>query len=278
MGIIITGIIVLAITVIFAVQHKKKANHKKMQQRGLAHLGQIKKIITYVQQHRGLMAAWLNGDTSVEEQLKVLKQNITQESALLAATLVYKNERWIAFTDHWQRLIHVKSTPAVSSSFEQHTMMVRNLTYLLEDVAEKSHLTADYLTEFANIGYIWRELILATENIGQSRAIGTGVAAQKFCSSVDKIRLNFLIQTMTEVTEQTLQQLSYFPEEKSLHTELVQKATEKMNELTRVIAIELVNTQKITIDNQQYFQLATDTMVTMNNIFEHQVKQLNTAL
>jgi hypothetical protein len=88
---------------------------------------------------------------------------------------------------------------------------------LLEDTAENAHLTADFLPELANIGYVWRELIIATESIGQSRAIGAAIAVQKSCSSVDKIKLNFLIQTMKNLTADTLKNLSYLPDESNSH-------------------------------------------------------------
>lgn len=278
MEIIITCSVIFFMAFTFFLKQSKVNKSKKLQQLGLVYIGQIKKVITLVQQHRGLTAAWLNGDNKVQTKLVVLKQQISQEMKTLEDSIVSKNERWSGFVDHWQRLLQLNNKPSVANSFEQHTMMIRNLAYLLEDTAEKSHLTADYLPELKNIGYVWRELVLATESIGQSRALGTGIAAQQFCSSVDKIRLNFLMQTMIKITEHTLQRLSYLPDEKYKHTELVRKATEKMNQLIQVISHELVNARKINIDNNSYFDLATETMKQMNDIFEHQVKQLNTSL
>lgn len=278
MEIIITGSVIFMLAAVFFVKQSKVNKSKKMQQLGLVYIAQIKQVITLVQQHRGLTAAWLNGDTKVQTKLVVLKQQISQVMKSLEDSTVGKNERWIGFADHWKRLLQLNNKPSVTNSFEQHTKMIRNLAYLLEDTAEKSHLTAGYLPELQNIGYVWRELVLATESIGQSRALGAGVAAQQFCSSVDKIRLNFLMQTMIKITEHTLQRLSYLPDEKHEHTKLVRQATEKMNQLIQVIGDELVNAKKITINNNYYFDLATETMKQMNDIFEHQVKQLHSAL
>ena len=278
MEIMILSGIIMGIATLFYLQQIKAKDNKKAQQQGLDYISQIKKIITIVQQHRGLTAAWLNGDTKVTTQLVILKQLISKEMKLLKFTPIYQNERWSAFADHWDRLLKLNKSLLIENSFEQHTLMIKNLAYLLEDTAEISHLTTDFLPEFTNIGYVWRELILTTESIGQSRAIGTGVAVQQYCSSVDKIRLNFLIETMTKITLNTLQHLSYLPQEINTHKELVKRATEKMNQLIETMKFELVNASTITIDNNQYFELATNTMSTMNDIFDHQVMQLKTTL
>ena len=85
-------------------------------------------------------------------------------------------------------------------------------------------------------------------------------------------------QTVTKITLNTLQHLSYLPQEINTHKELVKRATEKMNQLIETMKFELVNASTITIDNNQYFELATNTMSTMNDIFDHQVMQLKTTL
>ena len=276
--IMITCIVVFVIASIFAIKQKKRSNKKNIQQQGLVYVGQIKQLISYVQQHRGLMSAWLNGDTSVQTKLAQLKQKILQLNKELSTSPVSQNERLAGFNDHWQRLLQLNNKPSVANSFEQHTMMIRNLAYLLEDTAESSYLTSDHLSAFPHVGFVWRELVLATENIGQSRALGTGVAAQHFCSSVDKIRLNFLSQTMADTVENTLQQLSSLPHEQSTHKVLISSASNQMNQLIKTISDELVNAKKVLVNSSDYFDLATNTMQKMDAIFAHQVKQLHTSL
>jgi hypothetical protein len=268
----------LAVMLILFIGYRKSNNNKKLQKDGLVYIQSIKDIITMVQQHRGLSSALLNGDDSAQHKLFVLRQKIADQNKQLNVSLFTKNERWCAFTDHWQRLTQQNNNSSVANSFEQHTMMIRNLAYLLEDTAELSHLTAEFIPQLTQIGYVWRELVLATESIGQSRALGTGIAAKKLCSNVDKIRLNFLIKTMKNTTENTLQHLSYLPQEQQMHQNLVGKATANIAQLIRVIEEELIQAEKVSVDNKSYFNLATNTIEKMNDIFEHQVKQLHTSL
>ena len=278
MEMIITSCVVFVIAGVFFIKQIKHKKKKQIQQQGIVYIGQIKQLITYVQQHRGLMSAWLSGDKSVHSKLAQLKQHILQINKTLLDSPVSKNDRLNGFNDHWQRLLHLHNKPSIANSFEQHTLMIRNLAYLLEDTAETSYLTVDHIDALPNIGFVWRELILATESIGQSRALGTGVAAQKFCSSVDKIRLNFLTETMADTTKNTLQHLSSLPHEESNHKILIINATNQMNKLMTTIANELVNAPKVSIDSLEYFKLATDTIEPMNAIFEHQIKQLDSCL
>jgi len=252
----------------------QKKGQREIQCQGLEDICQLKALIGLIQQHRGLTAALLNGDEQVKPKLEALRRIINDKQTHLANTQVQYSERWAAYTDHWQRLLQFNQHSCPDNSFEQHTTMIKNLAYLLEDTAELSYLSADYLPALNNIGYVWRELILTTENVGQSRAIGTGVATQKTCSSVDKIRLNYLIQTLNQTSEVTIQQLSSLPQEQQTHAKLVNNASTKLKQLTQVMTNELVEAQPVTINNQHYFELATKTMSELNEIFNHQVRQL----
>lgn len=270
--------LIVVISLVFYIHRRKRRNMKKFQLLGLVYIKQIKKIISLVQAHRGLTTAWKNGDSSQHTKLVKLKQQISQETQKLVTSSVSENERFEAFSDHWQRLVKIDETISSSNSFEQHTKMIKNLAYMLEDTAEAHHLTASFVTEFINIGYIWRELIVAMESIGQSRAIGTGVATLQFCSSVDKIRLEFLIQSMTKVSDHTLQNLSYLSQEQNTHLKLIEKASKKINTLISVITKELLEEAEVSINNNSYFDLATHALAEIEEVFIHQIKQLNIAL
>jgi hypothetical protein len=273
-----TSLIIFLLAGIFYVRNRKLQQIKKRQQQGLFYVSQIKKVIALVQQHRGLTAAWLNGEKALENKLMMLKNQVAREKSELSNKDVIENDRWVGFCDHWQRLLRLNNTITVANSFEQHTKMIRNLAYFLEDTAEQYHLTADFLVTLPNIGFVWRELVLATENIGQSRALGSGIAAQKKCSSVEKIRLNFLVQNMLQVTDNILHQLSSLSDYTHDHNRMTEVANSKMRELITTIENELINANSINIEPGEYFNLASNTMSQLNDIFDHQVKQVSVVL
>lgn len=272
--VISTGILL----VIVVAKNKKHNLEKALKQEGIDAVSHIKSLISLIQAHRGLTGALLSGDTSVANKILALRPQIENESLCIGNTLVADLERWKAFDDHWQRLIHSYKNLAIGNNFDQHTSMVKNLAYLLEDTAESAHLTSDFLHGFDHVGLIWRELVETTESIGQCRAIGTGVAVQRKCSSVDKIRLSYLIKKMTDISENTLQRISCLPEEKSRHDLLVREAAGGLKALISVVSDDIINQQKVNVDSRHYFQLATDTMTRINLIFEHQIKQLDGAI
>ena len=264
----------LFIVIAFSIRGAKRSKIKKSQLEGITYIIQLKPLISLVQQHRGLTSAWLNGDENVKPKLVNLQNEIKQVIHLLNKTDLQANERWMSFYDHWQRMLEFKIKPSVSNSFDQHCSLIKNLSYLLEDTSETYFLTSEHHKGFPNIGYTWRELIVLTENIGQARAIGTGVSVQKHCSSVDKIRLSFLAENMTKVSTGTLNNLHYLPDEIEKHNNHIQIARSKIQELTLVIAKELVNSTDITIESQDYFSMASNTISAFDDIFYHQVNQL----
>ncbi|XPF94354.1 hypothetical protein ACM9HF_20455 [Colwellia sp. RE-S-Sl-9] len=269
----ITAICLLAICILI-IKRFNKNKIKKTQLLGISYITQLKPLISLVQQHRGLSSAWLNGDITVKPKITSLQKQIANMIKDLKKTELHTNERWVSFNDHWQRLLNLKTKPSVANSFEQHCLLVKNLSYLLEDTSETYLLTAEYCNGFPNIGYTWRELIISTENIGQARAIGTSVCVQKVCSSVDKIRLNFLTENMKKITTNTLHKLHYLSDEVDQHDDYINAATLKMEDFTQVISNDLVNSPTIAIDHQRYFALATSTIAAFDDIFYHQVEQL----
>lgn len=274
----ITIVVALFIFIVALVSNNKKKLIKKTQKNGLSTILQLLNLVTNIQKHRGLNAAWIGGDSKAHEQLVTLKKQILVDIKNIHEDKVITDERWLAFIDHWHRLLEFNNELTISNSFEQHTSMIRNLIYLIEDTAEFSYLVSDYLPELPNIGFTWRELTAAIETIGQSRAIGTGVAVESFCSSVDKIKLNFLSETIKNLTENTLKQLSYLPNEKSQHDQLINNAMSKMKELNYIIANELIDAPVITVDTLKYFDLATITLQQVSDVFIHQTKQVEQLL
>jgi len=238
-------------------------------------ISHIKSLITLIQTHRGLSSAWLNGDKTKQGQLTIIEnQSKTEIQHLEQQEPIVKNNRWMAFSDHWKRLNKHDSSRDPENNFTQHTQLIANLLYLLEDEAERSHLNAVSLPNLPSIGFVWRELVVTTETIGQSRAIGTGVATRKKCSSVHKIRLSFLQQNILKTMNETLSKLSSLERFTSKHVDLLKTAKSKMQFLSTTIECELVSANEVTINQDEYFTLATETIKALDNIFEHQMEQI----
>jgi hypothetical protein len=272
----IAMLILLLTGLTFALLHHYKIKkQKKLQKQGLVNIAHLKRLISLVQTHRGLSSAWLNGDESKRTALQAIKQQVHVEiEALTSQPSIQATSRWVGFLDHWGRLNKKDNQRNPDNSFKQHTQLVANLLYLLEDEAEHSHLNAICLPKLPNIGFVWRELVVTTETIGQSRAIGTGVATSRICSSVHKIRLSFLQQNIQKTMNETLSKLSSLQAFTDKHTELLKIASAKMEVLSKTIEDELIGTATIKINQDDYFALATDIIKALDDIFDNQMQQI----
>lgn len=275
---VIISVIFLFLIITYIIRASNKKSIVNSQLIGIDYIAQLKPLITLIQQHRGLNSAYLSGDDTVTPKLSKIQSEITKIIDQLNVTELASNERWLSFTDHWNRLLNLAVKPTADNSFEQHCSIVKNLSYLLEDTSETYHLTADYCSKFQNIGLTFRELVVLSENIGQARAIGTGVCVQKKCSSVNKIRLNFLAENIKKITTETLSNLCYLPEEINKHNLNVNKSNAKVDELTSVILKDIVNNNTVSIESQVYFAMASSTIASFDDIFYHQVEQLKSTL
>lgn len=270
------AIILVVIMVSVLLHHYNIKKQKQLQHRGLTNITHIKALISALQTHRGVSSAWLNGDQSKQPILVKIERQVDELiQFLMTQHSVINNGRWASFIDHWGRLNQVGHNSDAQHNFNQHTTMIASLLYLLEDEAEQHALNAITLRQFSHIGFVWRELVVTTEIIGQSRAIGTGVATRKVCSSVDNIRLSFLLQDMQQTISETLPKLSSLASEREKHNLLLDLAKSEIKLLTTSIEQDLIAESQVSINQDKYFALASNSIKALDNIFAHQVEQLN---
>jgi hypothetical protein len=277
-NVIISGLVLcLAIAVVVGIKRQKRVLINK-QLTGLNSIININELVKLLQKHRGLSAALYSGDDNVIRELGPLVIKVsTLILTLNKVSNMTKSDRWLGFNDHWSRLSQHKKGISAEDSFEQHTKIIANILYLLEDIAEQHALTKEHLNDFINIGFLWRELLAIIESVGQSRAVGTRTVTIKYCSSVDKIKLKFLQQHISVVSEEVLKTLLNNSQQRKF-VELVEQGLESTHYLTTTITDDILNVDKIVIDRTVYFELATDTMEKLNQVFSYQVEQLQQSL
>lgn len=268
-------LVVILAFIKFSLSKKRKL---KRQKQSLLNVKEIKVLIYYAQQHRGMVSAYLNGDKAAFDKITVLRKKIARTLRKIELQVSNENERLQSFVEHWQRLGNREITLSTESSFSQHTALIKNLLYLVEDEAERGLLFSQFLPQYPKVGYVWREVLCSTEIIGQIRAIGVGVATRKICSSTDKIRLSFLKQQINDVIASVLNELHCLPKFADEHNRLIRIAKKQTNSLIDTLEIELLSSNQITIDRQNYFDQASSVIQAIDNVFEHQLTQISNAL
>lgn len=254
-------IILLAFPVGFLVFLMVSLNRKKNQAallftQGVEYIKLLRILLTYVQQHRGLTTGFINGNAAVKpdiEKITVKIKNIMVEIDD-AGEWIHDNVKWISLVDHWSRLRMNYVQGDADKNFKQHNVLIANLLYLIDDVADVHHLSK--ITGDA-MDTDWRYLLSIAEYIGQARALGTGVAARGECSSVLRIQLNHLRNKIASSVD------SSWPE----------KSRGEIQQLLRCIETQVI-IEYPSIQASDYFKLATNCIEHVLDQFDRQIERL----
>jgi hypothetical protein len=139
-------------------------------------------------------------------------------------------------------------------NFKQHNILIANLLYLIDDIADVHHLSK--ITGDA-MDTDWRYLLSVAEYIGQARALGTGVAARGECSGVLRIQLNHLRNKIASSVD------SSWPD----------KSRIEIQQLLRCIETQLIG-ERPSIQAGDYFTLATRCIEHVLEQFDRQIDRL----
>lgn len=225
---------------------------------GLSQIGRLRKLLTLIQQHRGLTSGYLCGDKSLGVQIQAIQREVSE-----ACFSLWVGSEWSVGISDWQPLEKTWRSLSAdfeklesSISFQMHSSLITRLLYLIDDCGQYYSLYEIKDLHNRSIRYLWQDLLVTSEYIGQARAIGTGVAASGECNSVDRIRLNYLQQaigTMRQNTSNTcpvsrlieiIQTKIAVEQPKISATEYFQQATAAMEETLKAFDETLLSISK----------------------------------
>lgn len=239
----------------FSLRRKKKQAARLFSQ-GIEYIKLLRGLLTSIQQHRGLTTGYINGKINVKPDIDVLDVRIKRLflDVERAGSWMLDNVKWSSLVDHWTRLASSYLQGDADQNFKQHNILIANLLYLIDDVADAHHLSK--LSGDA-MDTDWRYLLSIAEYIGQARALGTGVAAKGDCSSVLRIQLNHLRNKIASSVD------SSWPE----------KSRVDIHYLLNCIESQLI-VDKPSIDARDYFNLASRCIEHVLEQFDRQIERL----
>lgn len=235
---------------------RKKQEEERLFEHGIDYIRSLRNFLALLQRHRGLTTGYINGNQSVATEIESLHLRITQviDDIHTNGLWVRDNIKWSSMVDHWTRLSTTYLQGGADNNFKQHNILIANLLYLIEDVADAHHL--------ARMGGVtldtdWRYLLSIAEYIGQARALGTGVAARGECSSVMRIQLNHLRNKIAG----------------SIEVAWPDKSRQEIKNLLACIESQLM-VDKPSISATDYFTLATRCIDHVLEQFDRQIDNL----
>jgi hypothetical protein len=245
-----------------ALRQKRKA--QQQQQRGISWLSELRLLLSHMQRHRGLSSGYLAGNTELAREIEQIQNKIRRDREAINAIgpWIHTNERWQGIEQHWARLNQGYRTLDIDNSLQQHNKLITNLLYLIEDTAEAHHLRL-LDDNSARLSFVWRELLVAAEHIGQARALGTAITASGRCDSVSRIRLAYLENKIRETTEQAWRNLDT-PSQTRLQVDALLLCIQ-----------EEVMTETPKLSSQAYFEKASQCLEAVLGQFDHEIQAID---
>lgn len=253
---------------------KTRLNRLRLQQEGITLNRHLKRLIADLQQHRGMTSALLNGDPSFKTRLADKRRSIAdavQRLDALNSTLLQKSPRWQTIKAQWKKLPAATLAATAAESFRAHSLLIQEALYLMGDIAEQSQLNGEAITDQPLIEALWTQLPAAAEGLGQARAVGSGVAAAKQCTGVDRIRLRFLANRVNAAMETIGSNLCKLSQQSGVHRRLGQACNQShtaINAFLTALNAQLIQPETPQIDAESYFSEATTALEAVFQIFD----------
>lgn len=232
-----------------------------------------KQLLLDLQQHRGMVNAFLSGDSSFKPKIEKKQAAIKQDLAALNTSQSLRlmtEKRWEDILAGWQALsAECLSLPA-EDSFQRHCELIRAVLYTISDIAERSQIADVCASDFALVDTLWRQLPAVAEGLGQTRAVGASVAAKGSCSSVARIKLRFLEEHVREMLELVNNGLNHvdFPQAASF-AKTWQGTHAAVHDFLALLNAKLIDTECPAIDAEHFFNAGTKVLDAVFLAFDH---------
>ncbi|TVO75868.1 methyl-accepting chemotaxis protein [Sedimenticola selenatireducens] len=166
---------------------------------GLAYIKAIRQPIEHIQQHRGMISAFLNGASDFRERILSKRADIDKRiDELLVVDRELGDEletagKIAAILQKWNNIKANAMNQESSVAIKAHTELLADMIDLMNQIADASEITLDPKLDTYYMGdAVVNTLINLTESMGQARAVGSGVAAKGSHTQETFVRLSVL--------------------------------------------------------------------------------------
>lgn len=250
--ILLLSVFGLVVAVLLVAQHIRLRVRRRQQLHGnIEQLQVLRALLADLQRHRGLSNGLLCGDKSLRQELTGICDRLDRSISNAKTLDSTHAETWQSIDRQWQEVRKIQGRdPAVN--LIAHNRIISDTIFLIEDIYADRDLSADH----AELGYlvcIWHEVLQTAEWSGQARALGTGIAAARQSSADQRVRLRFLHQKISDLSELAFDHLAkHFTDDRKLTN-----CREAVKAFLASLERELLSTDRPSIEARQYFDQAT---------------------
>jgi len=168
--------------------------------RGLEYIKTVRQLYQHMPQHRGMTNAYLNGASSFRSKILDKRKAIVADIAAIDTINGSLGDEfnahalWSEIKQDWKKLEPQAFRNPAQQTFQEHTVLIAKIYSLFELISNESGLVLDseLNTSFLMDAIVYR-LPNVTENLGQSRGMGSGIAANGTISLEQRIALGTLL-------------------------------------------------------------------------------------
>ncbi len=256
---------------------------------GIEYIQPLRQLMQHLPQHRGMTNAHLKGAGGFRSKILNKRRQIAEDIRVIdevdarLGTLLNSSTRWKGIKRSWQALQDKAFNLHAQESFERHSALISEVLALLVHVAEQSGLIHDpELDSYYLMNAVVNRLPLVTENMGQARGLGAGIAASQHITTPDLIQMTLLLGKIGSNLEAAMTGLQtafeHNPRIRSVLEEALNKALTAGMGFVTTSRQALMETQNITIDPASYFNQGTSAIKSTYALYDAIIAELDTLL
>lgn len=192
------------ISVLYLGSLNEEIEKTEKELRALEYIKTVRQIYQHFPQHRGMTNAYLNGAAEFREKILAKRDEIKADiEAINEVNGRYGDEfgvtgSWDAIKSEWSLLEKEAFEGEAGNIFEKHTDLIAEVYRLFKMVSENSGLTLDseINASFLSDSLVYR-LPRVTENLGQARGLGSGIAAQSEITLAQRVKLGVMLANIS---------------------------------------------------------------------------------
>ncbi len=282
--IVLIPLVMLSLILIDSIS--QEVNFLKKETAGLHYINTVRQPIEHIQQHRGMMAAYLNGSTEFYERI-MKKRRIVDEKLIELGQMDKRlrgqldtSDRMAVILQKWNTIKKDSMDVNVADVIKAHTSLIADMLNLMAHVADTSGITLDSKLDSNYMGStLVSGLPKMIEFMGQARAIGSGVAARgEFSNQKNYTKLAVLSSNINNFFQGVNNDLQAVYKENSEIASKLLTSTNSNNvaiqEMQTLLNDKLLNVKKISVSSDQVFNAATSAISGSYKLYDSLVPEL----
>ncbi|MFZ2405467.1 MAG: methyl-accepting chemotaxis protein [Methylobacter sp.] len=234
--------------------------HEKL---GVEYEREIIKLVQLVQQHRGLSNMVLSGDVGSTGKWEAKRNEVNDQIKTVDAvnaglSELGLTEHWRAVRNDWERLAAAVAGQDAKTSLAEHTAFLEEIFIFNRKLSDVSNLALDpEIDTYYMIMIGVNQLPEMTELLGQLRAKGAGILAQKTITPEDKVTLQYLTTALSKsqmLIDESAAKVS--GASTALHADM-SEMTDGTNKIIRLVEEKIIQPANLEFSGKDYFDAVT---------------------